>query len=162
MTLDQNVFADLIERFDHVGIAVPSIEDGLGLITGLGGTYFSGTDQLKAGFRWVQFTLVDDSKLELIAPLQSNSFVQRFLDERGPGLHHITYKVKDASEAVRRAELAGYRILGPNFSPEWSEFFIHPSNPLGTLIQLAEWPNDSPWTKFSLEDVLSGQAVDPG
>jgi hypothetical protein len=39
--------------------------------------------------------------------------------------------------------------------------FIHPSNPLGTLVQLAEWPSDDPWTKYTLEDVLAGRAVDP-
>ncbi len=162
MTFDQDLFVDLIERFDHVAIAVPAIEDGLAMIGGLGGQYFAGTDQLGSRFRWVQFVLADNSKLELIAPLQGDSFVQRFLDERGPGLHHLTYKVKDAAEAARRAEHAGYRILGPNLSPIWSEFFIHPANPLGTLVQLAEWPSDSPWTKFSLEDVLSGRAVDSG
>ncbi len=160
MDLDRELFADLIERFDHVGIAVPTIEEGLSLISGLGGSYFSGTDQARAGFRWVQFTLGDNSKLELISPLQPDSFVARFLQERGPGLHHITYKVTDVGEAAQRAKAAGYRVLGPNLSATWSELFIHPENALGTLIQLAEWPSDSPWTKFTLEEVLAGQAVD--
>jgi len=160
MNFPKELFADLIERFDHVAMAVPRIEDGLSLVHGLGATYFAGTDQATQGFRWVQFTLVDGSKLELIAPLHAESFVQRFLDERGPGLHHLTFKVRDVSEAATRAGAAGYRLLGPNFSPAWSELFIHPANPIGTLIQLAEWPSDAPWTQFSLEEVLAGQAVE--
>lgn len=158
MDFDQAAFADLIERLDHVAIALPSIEHGLGMVSSLGARYFSGGDQ--GDFRWVQFTLGDDSKLELIAPLQPDSFVQRFLDERGAGLHHITFKVTDIGEAAERAVASGYRILGPNLSPVWSELFLHPVNPLGTLIQFAEWPSDEPWTRFSLDDVLAGLAVD--
>ncbi|CAN5196650.1 methylmalonyl-CoA epimerase [soil metagenome] len=160
MDLDRELFGDLIERLDHVAIAVPSIQDALPLFAGLGASYFAGTDQIRAGFRWVQFNLGDGSKLELIAPLTADSFVQRFLDERGPGLHHLTFKVTDVSEASQRARAAGYKVLGPNLSPSWSEMFIHPANPLGTLIQFAEWPSDKPWTQFSLEDVLAGRAVD--
>jgi methylmalonyl-CoA/ethylmalonyl-CoA epimerase len=158
--LDLATFSDLIERLDHVAIAVSTIEEGLPMIQGLGAEYFSGFDQVTDGFRWVQFTLLDDSKIELIAPLGASSFVQRFLDERGPGLHHLTFKVKDVVEASSRAEAAGYRLLGPNLSASWSEVFLHPRNPLGTLIQFAEWPSDEPWTQFTLEDVLSGKAVD--
>jgi methylmalonyl-CoA/ethylmalonyl-CoA epimerase len=159
--LDYGDFSDLIERLDHVAMAVPTIEEGLGMVQSLGGAYFAGLDQPREGFRWVQFLLPDRSKLELIAPIRPGSFLDRFLEERGSGLHHITFKVTDVSEAATRAKALGHRLLGPNLSAVWSELFIHPSNPLGTLVQLAEWPSDDPWTKYTLEDVLAGRAVDP-
>ena len=157
---ETQLFADLIERLDHVAIAVPKIKDALSMVEGLGASYFCGASSARNDFTWVQFHLADKSKLELIAPNSSESFVTRFLDERGPGLHHLTFKVTDVAAAADRAESQGYRILGPNLHPVWSEVFIHPKNLLGTLVQFAAWPSDDPWTVNTLNDVLSGLAVD--
>jgi methylmalonyl-CoA/ethylmalonyl-CoA epimerase len=155
-----NFVEDLIERLDHVAIAVPDIEDALPMVRGLGATYFCGATSERNQFTWVQFYLGDRSKLELIAPTSSESFVARFLDERGAGLHHLTFKVSDVSTVADRASQEGFRILGPTLHPIWNEVFLHPKNSLGTLIQFAAWPSDDPWTKNSLEDVLSGRAID--
>ncbi|MGH8957586.1 MAG: hypothetical protein ACRDVK_02815, partial [Acidimicrobiia bacterium] len=75
------VFEDLIERLDHVAIAVPDIKEALPMIEGLGGKYFCGATSVSNEFTWVQFHLLDKSKLELIAPTSPASFVTRFLDE---------------------------------------------------------------------------------
>jgi hypothetical protein len=77
---DRAQFADLIERLDHVAIAVADVRHSLPLVEALGARYFAGTDQVAEGFRWVQFTLEDGSKLELIARLNERSFVKVFLD----------------------------------------------------------------------------------
>ena len=157
---DLHLFADLIERLDHVAIAVPEIKEALPMVEALGGQYFCGATSVRSQFTWVQFHVVNNSKLELIAPNSPESFVTRFLDERGPGLHHLTFQVTDVSEAALRAQSHGYRVLGPNLNPVWSEVFLHPKNPLGTLVQFAAWPSDDPWTVNSLEDVLAGLALD--
>ncbi|HJQ94525.1 MAG TPA: VOC family protein [Acidimicrobiia bacterium] len=155
-----NGFEDLIERLDHVAIAVPDIGEALPMVKGLGATYFCGAISVSNQFTWVQFQLPTDSKIELISPTSSESFVSRFLAERGPGLHHLTFKVGNVTVAAERALQEGFRILGPNLHPIWNEVFIYPKNPLGTLIQFAAWPSDDPWTKNSLEDVLAGRAID--
>jgi methylmalonyl-CoA/ethylmalonyl-CoA epimerase len=158
--VELKAFEDLIERLDHVAIAVPDIKESLPMIEGLGGKYFCGASSVRNDFTWVQYHLADGSKLELIAPNSPESFVTRFLDERGPGLHHLTFKVADVSEAANRARAQGYSILGPNLDPVWSEVFLHPKNPLGTLVQFAAWPSDDPWTVNRIEDVLAGLALD--
>jgi methylmalonyl-CoA/ethylmalonyl-CoA epimerase len=157
---DLSLFEDLIERLDHVAIAVPSIEEALPMVNGLGASYFCGATSERNEFTWIQFYLGDRSKLELIAPTSPDSFVARFLDERGTGLHHLTFKVADVSVAADRARQEGFRIIGPHLHPIWNEVFLHPKNPLGTLIQFAAWPSDDPWTKNQLDDVLSGRAID--
>ena len=158
--MDVDRFEDLIERLDHVAIAVPEIKEALPMVEALGGQYFCGANSVRSQFTWVQFHIANQSKLELIAPKSGDSFVTRFLDERGPGLHHLTFKVTDVSAAARRAQTLGYKILGPNLDPIWSEVFLHPKNPLGTLVQFAAWPSDDPWTVNSLDDVLAGLALD--
>ena len=95
--------SDLIERFDHISLGVRSVEAALPLINLLGATFLNGADHLRNDFRWVQFQLIDGSRLELVAPLSPTSFLQRFLDKRGEGLHHVTYKVTDVTTISSRA-----------------------------------------------------------
>ena len=152
--------ADLIERFDHISLGVKSVEAALPLINLLGATFVNGADHLRNDFRWVQFRLADGSRLELIAPLSPNSFLQRFLDKRGEGLHHVTYKVTDVEAAAARATSLGYRTSGLHLHPTWSEVFLHPSEAHGVVIQLAAWPDDDNWSGHTLEDVLAGHSID--
>ena len=152
--------ADLIERFDHISLGVRSVEAALPLINLLGATFINGADHHRNQFRWVQFQLKDSSRLELVAPLSAESFLQRFLDRRGEGLHHVTYKVTDVEAAATRSIALGYRISGLHLHPQWSEVFLHPSEAHGVVIQLAAWTDDEPWSGYTLEDVLAGRSID--
>lgn len=151
----------LVERFDHFALAVRSVEEALPLTNFLGARFIGGADHIRNQFRWVQFQLDDGSRFELIAPLSPESFLQRFLDRRGEGLHHVTYKVTDVEAAAARAVTSGYRISGLHLHPAWSEVFLHPGDARGVLIQLAAWPGEDSWSGHSLEDVLTGRSIDP-
>lgn len=151
---------DLIERFDHVALAVHDLERSLPLIEFLGGTFYAGANHLRNRFRWVQFELPGASKLEIIAPLSRDSFLVRFLERRGEGVHHLTYKVSDVERSARRATDLGYRTTGLHFHPTWSEVFLPPTDAHGTVIQLASWSDESAWSNTSLEDVLAGRSID--
>ncbi len=153
--------ADLIERFDHISMAVHSVESALPLVNFLGAKFINGADHPRNEFRWVQFQLSDGSRLELIAPLSPQSFLQRFLDQRGEALHHVTYKVTDVEAAAARASVLGFRTTGLHVHETWSEVFLHPSDAHGVLIQLAAWLDDSIWSGYTLEDVLAGRSIDP-
>lgn len=152
--------AELIERFDHIALGVADVESSLPLVELLGGQFHSGADHVRNRFRWVQFQLPGGSRLELIAPLSPDSFLVRFLERRGEGVHHLTYKVTDVEAAASGAELLGYRITGLHLHPDWSEVFLHPSDAHGVLIQLASWADASSWTKATLKDVLAGRSID--
>jgi methylmalonyl-CoA/ethylmalonyl-CoA epimerase len=154
-------FERIIERFDHVALAVNDIRATLPLVRLMGGEFVHGADHPRNKFRWVQFDLPGPSRLELIQPLSEESFLTRYLEGRGEGFHHITFKVADVSVAARRAEELGYKTTGLHVHPDWSEVFLHPKTAHGTLIQMAAWPNDSAWRGPSLEDVLGGLALDP-
>lgn len=152
--------ADLIERFDHVSMAVDSIEGVLPLLDLLGGTFYQGADHPRNEFRWVQFWVPGGGKLEFIAPLTETSFLRRHLDRRGEGFHHVTFKVRSIEKATSRASDLGYRITGLHRHEIWSEAFLHPKTTHGMLIQLAEWTDPFP-LDGTLGQVLAGQVIDP-
>lgn len=124
-------------RFDHVAIAVRRIADAAALLESLlgGVSGESGTGQ---GFTFHQWTFPGGT-VELLEPRGADSFLHRFLDERGEGLHHVTFKVQDLPRWAERFRAAGYRVVGESYdNPEWREIFIHPKSAHGVLIQLAE------------------------
>ena len=141
-TVDQ--LGSVIERFDHVSMAVENIEAAKPLITLLGGEYFDGGTNPWRGFRWAQYNLPGWGRLELIAPLDTDPdhFIRRFLAEHGAGLHHLTFKVYDINEAVERATEMGFTVTGfDDTLDDWKEAFLHPRSSHGVLIQLAEFPS---------------------
>lgn len=78
-------------------------------------------------------------RVEVIAPTREDSFIQRFLDSRGPGAHHLTVEVADWDRAVAALERHGVGTFGFRESQTdgvpWKEAFIHPKAAGGVLLQ---------------------------
>lgn len=126
-------------RIDHVGIAVESIDDAEGLLFALGAekVHEEVTDE---AFTWATYRLGDASRFELIAPIAgTESFLTEFLDRYGPGPHHVTLEVRDVDAAVEAIEAAGYPTLDYERYDDWTQVFVSPRNPTGTLVQLMEY-----------------------
>ena len=127
-------------RIAHIGIAVrdldailPFYRDILGLpevpLDDADGARIAG---LAAG----------ESLVELLAPAQDQSPIARFLDKRGPGIHHICFNVDDLDAALARCRAAGLRLIDdrPRIGAEGKRIaFLHPSATGGVLIELSEY-----------------------
>ncbi|MEX2446455.1 MAG: VOC family protein [Dehalococcoidia bacterium] len=78
-------------------------------------------------------------RVEVISPTTSSSFVQRFLERRGPGMHHVTFEVGDWQRAVDACAFHDVPIFGERAGAtegvEWREAFIHPRHTGGMLAQ---------------------------
>jgi methylmalonyl-CoA/ethylmalonyl-CoA epimerase len=149
----------IVKRFDHVSWAVRDIRSALPLVELLGGRFYQGADHPRNKFRWVQFHL-PQGLLEIMSPLGEESFLHRFIEQRGEGLHHLTFQVEDLAEAVEKAEEKGFTVTGLHFNEHWSEAFLHPRTTNGVLIQLAQWKEDI-WAGYTLEEVMAGLSIDP-
>jgi methylmalonyl-CoA/ethylmalonyl-CoA epimerase len=125
---------------DHVAIAVRDPASAAGLFRDvLGADFLMGAEAPDQGFRFVQYRFPGGGKVELVTPTAEGSFVSRFLDRRGEGVHHITFKVERIEEQVERLRAGGVPLTLVDLGdPEWKEAFIHPSLAHGVLIQLAQ------------------------
>jgi len=130
---------DVRARVAHVGIAVPSIatalpfyRDVLGLVPGTPETADGATIvSLPAG----------DVRVELLEPLDPDGPVARFLARRGPGIHHICYRVPDLDRALAQCRAAGYRLIDdtPRRGAGGRRIaFLHPQATAGILLELTE------------------------
>jgi catechol 2,3-dioxygenase-like lactoylglutathione lyase family enzyme len=135
---------------DHIAIAAHDTSGALRFLTGrLGGTVIFGGQSI--GFRpmqvWVGDKTGDGMPVELLEPwdVERNDFLARFLERRGEGPHHLTFKVPDLDAAVARARAAGVEPVQIDTSdPEWKEAFLMPRDAHGTVVQLAESRGEFP------------------
>lgn len=131
-------------QLDHIAIATHRLTDAPALLVGvLGGIPFFGMD---AGvFRFGQWEFEGDGRIEVLEPRGEGGFLHRFLATRGPGIHHVTFKVPSLRETCDRAESLGYGIVGyHDANPYWKEAFLHPKDALGIVVQLAQAAGKGP------------------
>lgn len=138
-----------IKRLDHVCWAVWDLEKAKALLTDLFG--MKEVDRWRneeQGYSGVALQLPKGAgSLELLEPLGDDTFIARFLRERGPGLHHITFEVEDiekAAAAIRRYGIEPFG--GVRRAYGWAETFIHPRDSGGVLFQfyVEEEPHQHP------------------
>ena len=127
-------------RVDHVGIAVRSVADAEPLLELLGAEKLVHETDPTGAFRWAYYLLGDASRVELIEPVGDDaSFLTEFLDENGPGMHHVTLEVAAMDAAIEALEAEGIRVVDRTDYEGWSEAFVSLTNPTGVLFQLMEY-----------------------
>ncbi|HYX25608.1 MAG TPA: methylmalonyl-CoA epimerase [Thermoanaerobaculia bacterium] len=132
----------MIERIEHVGIAVRSIAEARGLYEALGLRVEAIEDVPQEGVR-VALIPCGESHIELLEPLSDESPIAKFLEKRGPGLHHLCLASGDVRGDDARLRAGGYQVLRPEPTRGaggcWVQF-VHPRSAGGVLIELSEGP----------------------
>jgi methylmalonyl-CoA epimerase len=131
----------MFERIDHVGIAVSELEPALSLYTEQFGARLIHRELLDDGDIDAAILAGGDGQLELIAPLSSDTTLGRFLERRGPGLHHVAYEVDDIEATL--AALRDHAVALIDKVPragirDSSIAFIHPSSCCGVLTEIVQ------------------------
>ena len=130
---------DTRARVAHVGIAVPSIAAALPFYRDVLGLE-PGRPETADGATIVGLTL-GDVQVELLEPRDPDGPVAKFLARRGPGIHHICYRVPDLDGALQRCRAAGYRLVdeAPRRGAGGRRIaFVHPKATAGILLELTE------------------------
>lgn len=142
-------------QIDHVAIAVRSVASAKPFyVDALGATFLFAGDNVRQGFRWAQFRFPQGGKIELVTPIGDDGFVQRFLDKRGEGVHHITLKVPDIKRAIAHLRSTGVELINVSIEhPYWKEAFVHPRDAHGVLVQVVQ-------SAFSDEDTADHHLSD--
>jgi methylmalonyl-CoA epimerase len=129
----------MIGGIEHVGIAVRSIAEARRLYEDLGLIVEAVEDVPAEGVR-VAIIPCGDSRIELLEPLSPDSPIARFLEKRGPGIHHLCLRSDDVTAEDARLRERGYELLRP--APTrgaggcWVQF-VHPRSAGGVLIEVA-------------------------
>jgi methylmalonyl-CoA/ethylmalonyl-CoA epimerase len=136
----------LLLAIDHVGIAVPDLDEALDFYRATFGMELLHEEtNEEQGVREAMLGTgpEDGARLQLLAPLHEGSAIARFLERSGPGLQQLAYRVADVEEAARVFRSRGVRVLydEPRRGTAGSRInFLHPKDCGGVLVELVEPP----------------------
>jgi LAO/AO transport system kinase len=131
--------AGLRHAIDHVGIAVSNMASAIQLYESIG-LKVDHRETIDAEKVHVAMLPTADSRIELLEPAASDSPISKFLEKRGPGLHHIALRVPDLDGALARLRESGARLLNePRAGAGGHRYvFIHPASTGGVLLELIQ------------------------
>lgn len=131
----------MIQKLNHIGIAVTSIEQARPLYEQQLGLAFEGEEVVAAQKVRVAFFRCGEVRIELLEPTAPDSPVAAFLERRGPGVHHIAYETNDIEGDLQRLEGEGVRLIDrvPRGGAHGTRIaFAHPRSTGGVLTELTE------------------------
>ena len=128
-------------KIEHIGIAVNNLEEANDLFAEILGEAHYKTEEIETERVITSFFKVGESKIELLESTDPEGPIGKFLDKRGPGIHHIAFEVEDIFERIAYFQQKGYRLL--NREPKKGAdnkliAFLHPKDTLGVLIELCQ------------------------
>jgi methylmalonyl-CoA epimerase len=131
----------MLSTIDHVGVAVEDLEGALALYRDSLGMPLVHRETVAD--QGVEAALLDigDGHVELLAPLGPETAVGKFLARRGPGLHHVAYRVEDVEETLSALAGAGMRLIDEQARTgiRGSRVaFVHPASTGGVLTEIVE------------------------
>jgi methylmalonyl-CoA/ethylmalonyl-CoA epimerase len=131
----------MLSAIDHVGVAVPSIDSALALYRDTLGMPLVHRETVTE--QGVDAALLDvgDGHIELLEPLDPDTAVGKYLSRRGPGLHHVAYRVVSVEETLEACAAAGLRLIDetPRVGIRGSRVaFLHPSSTGGVLTEIVQ------------------------
>lgn len=136
-----NALAPVVVRIDHVGIAVPDLDEALTFYANTFGVASVHEEVNEAQGVREAMVAVGDTTIQLLAPLTPESTIAKFIDRSGPGLQQLAFEVTDLEAAMSRLTDAGVRLLypEPRLGTAGSRInFAHPKDCGGVLIELVE------------------------
>jgi methylmalonyl-CoA epimerase len=126
---------------DHIGIAVKDLAAALAFYRDALGLDIEPPEDVPSQQVRAHFIPTGESKLELLEPTSAESAIAKYVEKRGPGLHHITLRVDDIAAAVAQLKARGARLIDeqPRPGAEGALIaFVHPSAAHGVLVELKQ------------------------
>jgi methylmalonyl-CoA epimerase len=128
---------------DHIGVAVQHLDQALAFYRDALGLEVEPPEDVASQRVRAHFVPVGQSSLELLEATAPDSAIAKYIEKRGPGLHHITLRVDDIRAALDRLKAKGVRLVDEQPRPGAEGAlvaFVHPSAAHGVLVELKEEP----------------------
>lgn len=135
----------MLDRIDHVGVATEDLEGAIALYEGVLGMSVVHRETVES--QGVEAVLLDvgDGHVELLRPLGPDTPVGKYLDRRGPGLHHVAYAVGDIEDVLSQLSESGIELIDsePRQGIRDSRVaFLHPKSTGGVLTEIVQPAGD--------------------
>lgn len=129
----------MIQRIDHLGIAVRRLEDAIPVFERLLGSACQGVETVESQKVRTAFFQVGEVAIELLEATDASSPIAKFIESRGEGLHHVAFASDGVEGELKRVAENGARLIDetPRMGAHGKEIaFVHPKSALGVLVEL--------------------------
>jgi methylmalonyl-CoA/ethylmalonyl-CoA epimerase len=133
-----------ISHIEHLGIAVRSLEESIPYYEKVLGLKCYNIEEVADQKVRTAFFKVGDTKIELLEPMNEESTIAKFIENRGEGVHHVAFAVNGIEESLAEVEAAGVRLIDktPRTGAEGMTIaFLHPKSTGGVLTEFCENKN---------------------
>jgi|SRR5690606_16753836 len=132
---------------EHIGIAVKDLNTSIPIFETLLNSKCYKKEAVESENVLTAFIQTGESKIELLESMKEGSVIDRYIEKKGEGFHHIAFKVDDIYEEMKRLEEAGFELL--NKEPKKGAdnklvCFLHPKTTNGILIEICADANITP------------------
>ncbi len=128
-----------VSHIEHIGIAVASLETAIPYYETLLGTKCYATEEVADQKVKTAFFKVGQTKIELLESTDPEGPIGKFLEKKGPGVHHLAFAVDDVNAALQQANEAGIQLIDKQARKGAEGLnigFLHPKSTLGVLTEL--------------------------
>lgn len=130
----------MLQQIDHIGIVVKNTAQVIETLSGAFGFHIVEKVASPQGDFNTTIITAGETKLELIEPVGSTGSIARFLEQRGGGMHHVSFRVDDIEKELESLETKGVRLAQDKPALIGSSLiaFVHPSSTAGVLVELIQ------------------------
>jgi methylmalonyl-CoA/ethylmalonyl-CoA epimerase len=130
-----------MNKVEHIGIAVRSLASSVPLFEKLLNTHCYKTEEVASEQVNTAFLQAGETKIELLESLAPGGVINKYIDKKGEGMHHIAFEVEDIHSEMERLRKEGFQLL--NEQPKQGAdnklvCFLHPKSTNGVLIELCQ------------------------
>ncbi len=128
-------------KIEHIGIATRALNEAVGFWRDALGLEIEEVEEVAEQKVRVAMLPVGESRVELLEPTAADSPIAKFLEKRGPGIHHIAVRVDDIRATLSRLKQQGVRLIDETprvGAGNCLVAFVHPSSANGVLLELVE------------------------
>jgi methylmalonyl-CoA/ethylmalonyl-CoA epimerase len=134
-----------VKRIDHIAIIVDDFKQPLSFWHDALGLQLSHTTDVPSENAQIAFLPIGSSEVELVCPTTDDSGLARFLEKRGPGMHHICLEVDDIDGMLAQLKSKGVQLINEDALTGMGGkryAFIHPKSANGVMVELYELPGE--------------------
>ncbi len=128
-----------ISHIEHIGIAVNSLEEAIPFYENMLGLKCYAVEEVKDQKVKTAFFMVGQTKIELLESTDPEGPIGKFIEKKGPGMHHIAYAVDNVDQSLEELENNGVRLIdqkGRKGAEGLNIGFLHPKSTLGVLTEI--------------------------
>jgi methylmalonyl-CoA/ethylmalonyl-CoA epimerase len=128
----------MIKRFNHVGVAVRNLEQAVDFFQKTYGAKLVWRKKFEDQKIESALISIGEAQLELSASLEPQSVIDKFIESRGEGIHHVSFEVDHFDQVIEDIKAKGLKVISEADTEDFKAAFIHPQSSFGVLTEIIE------------------------